>query len=113
MLAKNGSKDAKKRLDEEPEYPEGVEYLIEWAQLLHGRSGLGMGAVAPLSYQTIATWSELMDIAPLHPAEVEALVLLDGAMFVAKPEEKKSLLKNKKGPNKIRQADGSWPSRKN
>lgn len=64
-----------------PPCPEGFEYLREWAFRLHGRSGAGMGGLAPLSYGTIAAWSQFTGITP-EPDEVDALIRLDGVLLV-------------------------------
>lgn len=61
---------------DEPEYPEHVEYLRTWSQRLHGRSGLGMGAIAPLSDVELVAWMIATGERP-SPDEVEALMLLD------------------------------------
>ena len=50
--------------------------------MLYGRSGLGMAGVAPVSYTTIRHFALLMDIDPIEPYEVEALVILDAAFRV-------------------------------
>ena len=83
-----GSKEAQKELEQAPDCPEEVEYLVEWSQALYGRSGVGMSGAAPLSYQTIETWARLMDIGKLSPLEVEALILLDTA-FIPEDETAK------------------------
>jgi hypothetical protein len=70
-----------------PEYPETIEYLREMLSELHGRSGVGMDGLAPLSYATIAEWSRLKGV-PILPIEVEALMLLDSAMLYPGEPEK-------------------------
>lgn len=57
-----------------------MEYLVEWAKTLYGRSGSGLSGVMPVSICEIESFARQMDIAPLHPWEVEALLVLDGAL---------------------------------
>jgi hypothetical protein len=47
---------------------------------LHGRSGVGPGGLAPLSYSTLAHWSALT-ANRVEPYEVEALLLLDATLL--------------------------------
>lgn len=56
-----------------------MRYLVDWAYALYGRSGSGMEGVAPLSYTTVAAWSQLTDTA-IRPHEVDALMALDAAI---------------------------------
>jgi hypothetical protein len=63
-----------------PEFADGLEYLLGWANELHGRSGVGMSGAAPLSYPTLQAWAGLMGRDPA-PYEVEALMMLDAAML--------------------------------
>lgn len=79
QAAKFGSKAATKKLESVPVCPAQTEYLVEWVSQLFGRSGIGFGTIAPLSYSTIAFWSELKRVT-LEPYEVEALIVLDAAM---------------------------------
>lgn len=74
-------------MEAEPEFPDALAYLWGWVLELHGRSGIGMGGANPLTYTTIADWAILTRNRP-QPYEVEALVALDGALYVAteKPE---------------------------
>lgn len=67
------------KLDSAP-FPDVLAYLWEWVIALHGRSGVGMGGLAPLSYATIAAWAKLTGQRPL-PYEVEALMALDAALL--------------------------------
>src|SRR5690606_31757765 len=76
--ARRGDENAKRHLTG-PECPEEVEYLVELAYLLHGRSGVGM-TVAPLSFTTVEAFCRLMDVR-LEPYEVAALIELDAALF--------------------------------
>ena len=85
--------------------PEEVKYLVQWAEHLRGRSGLGFSGVAPLSFTTIKDWAELMQIGTLHPLEIDALLSLDAAMF--EKHDKKSQSK----PNRIRADNGPWPTK--
>ncbi len=65
---------------EGPESPAELDYLHGWLLELHGRSGVGMGGMNPLSYGTIAEWSRVSAIVP-EPHEVEALFYLDAVML--------------------------------
>lgn len=65
---------------EGPPVPDEFAYLRTWVYELHGRSGLGMGGFAPLSYATIDAWARLTD-RTVTPAEVEALIQLDTALL--------------------------------
>lgn len=89
--------------------PEEVEYLVEWAYRLYGRSGVGFSAVNPLSYGEIEAWARLNDI-DLTPEEVEALVVLDDAMrspgYPEEAEKEEGLVSKEKKPRK------GWPTRK-
>jgi hypothetical protein len=78
-LARHGDQVSIDKL-KPPEYPEWIDYLREWAVELHGRSGVGMGGYAPLTYTTIADWSRLNRV-PIDPEEVRALMQLDAAML--------------------------------
>jgi len=76
-----------RKLLELPEYPEELEYLVEWVYQLHGRSGVGMSTVAPLSYATVETWIRVMDIQFIEPYHIEALMVLDAALLTGDVEE--------------------------
>lgn len=65
---------------EGPELPEPLRYLYEWVMEVHGRSGVDMSGLSPLTYQTIAVWARLMDRRP-RPHEVEALLTLDAVLL--------------------------------
>ena len=56
--------------------PEALEYLSDWLTELHGRSGVGMGGVVPLTYDTVYHWAVLTGRWP-RPYEVAALLTLD------------------------------------
>ena len=76
--AARGNPDAIRKL-EGPEFPENLAYLWAWVMELHGRSGVGMAGLAPLSYTTIRDWSELTDQYP-DPDEVQGLMALDAVL---------------------------------
>ena len=78
-LAAKGDARAIAALDG-PEFPDCLDYLYRWAVDMHGRSGVGMGGLMPLSYSTIADYSRLNDIY-IAPHEVAALILLDSVML--------------------------------
>ena len=46
-----------------------------------------MSSVAPLSYATIEGWIRVMDIQFIEPYHIEALLVLDAALFVTDEEE--------------------------
>lgn len=79
MLAVRGNLRAIRAL-QGPECPEWLEYLKDWLYELHGRSGVGMNGYAPLSYATIAGWSQLTGRDP-SIGDVEALLLLDSILL--------------------------------
>jgi hypothetical protein len=62
-----------------PQIPEELEYLRDWAYELVGRSGVGMGGAAPLSYTTIRDWALLTHRRPAA-WEVDALIRLDAVI---------------------------------
>lgn len=78
MAAAKGNPDARRALAG-PDYPEAVQYLLDWARELVGRSGATMAGLAPLGFGTIADWARLTGRHP-SPADVEALLQLDAAM---------------------------------
>ena len=70
-----------------PEFPEELEYLWSWSLELHGRSGVSMAGLNPLTFQTIEAWAVLTDTVPT-PQEVEGLILLDSALRPVADEKK-------------------------
>jgi hypothetical protein len=104
-MARQGDRTALTELENEPVCPEEVEYLVEWVYKLHGRSGVGMGGVSPLTYSTIEAWADLMGIELLDTLEVEALLILDGVMLTEEGEPAKD-------DTPILKQRPSWPSRK-
>jgi hypothetical protein len=71
--------------DEAPECPESLRYLLGWIHALHGRSGVGMSSLAPLSWTTIESWSRLTGNIP-DQEDLDALFLLD-AIMLTPPKE--------------------------
>jgi hypothetical protein len=69
-----------------PPYPDALLYLDEWSCDLYGRSGVGMGGFAPLSYTTIRDWAALTGNNPT-PLEVTALMQLDAIRRAPEPED--------------------------
>lgn len=63
-------------LESGPDVPACLAYLLDWLDQLHGRSGVGMNSIVPLTYSTIAEWSRLTDTV-VAPHEVHALIVLD------------------------------------
>lgn len=60
-----------------PEIPVELDYLYDWLNQLHGRSGVtAMVGINSLTYGTIADWSRLSGIVP-NALEIEALMVLD------------------------------------
>jgi len=86
--ARGGNEAAIARLTP-PEYPDCVEYLWRWALELHGRSGIGMSGLAPLTYEAIAAWAVLRNVR-LTPSEVAALLAIDTALSASSVEKKKT-----------------------
>lgn len=76
--ALNGNRTAIEALERHPPSI-ALSYLHGWALDLVGRSGVGQFGLAPLSFTTIRHWADLKDIDVL-PHEVDALIVLDGAM---------------------------------
>lgn len=101
QAAKKGSENAQREL-QQPEPPECMEYLADWAFALYGRSGASMEGLAPLSFQTVEAWGRLMGIEP-DPLEVQALMVLDAV--IRKPETEEV------AEAEVEEADTSWPSR--
>ncbi len=86
VAARKGVGVAQELLDAIPEYPQWVEYLIEWARQLFGRSGIGFGGAMPLSPTVLKDWAEMKGVAPLHPLEFEALLELEMALHYNEEE---------------------------
>ena len=59
-----------------PDSPECMEYLLGWSNELHGRSGVDMSGLSPLTYTTVDAWARLTGRDP-QPHEVDALMVLD------------------------------------
>lgn len=76
--AESGSAIARAHLVE-PEYPDELTYLLNWAYALVGRSGAGMAGLAPLSHAEVQAWALLTDARP-EPWEIGALMELDAAL---------------------------------
>lgn len=88
-----------------PEYPECVEYLWRWALELHGRSGVGMSGLAPLTYEAVAAWAALRGVRPT-PAEVGALLAIDAALSAPAGPREASRAEGEPAPQR------AWPTRK-
>ena len=104
--ARSGSGAAIKRLTP-PEFPDAVSYLWLWAMELHGRSGIGMSGLAPLTYEAIIAWSKLRSVLPT-PSEVAALIAIDSALLSGGTEKKSNTTEAGSEP----EPQPSWPERK-
>jgi hypothetical protein len=104
VAARRGNVDAIARL-RQPELPESVEYLWGWLIELHGRSGVNMAGLNPLSYGTIEAWARLTGRQP-DSLEVEALLMLDAAML--RPDTDRAV-----EPEAAPPRDDAWPEKKN
>lgn len=82
--ARRGNAHAKAKL-EGPEFPESLDYLHGWLHELHGRSGVGVSGLAPMTYETIAAWSALTGQQP-DALDVNALLRLD-SVLLSPPDE--------------------------
>ena len=90
-----------------PEYPDCMQYLWDWALELHGRSGVGMGGLAPLTYEAIMAWAVLRRVR-LTPAEVAALITIDTVLCSGSGEKKPEATAATEEPAPQR----AWPERK-
>lgn len=98
---KSGSPDALQALTEPP-FPDDLAYLYAWAKALHGRSGVMMGGVLPLSHREIVAWTVLTGHRPT-PLDVEGLLALDAVMInPEKPKESEPVIRGAR----------PWPTRK-
>lgn len=85
-LARRGREDVLALL-EGPPFPESLRYLYGWLHELHGRSGVSMSGIAPLSWSTLDAWARATGTL-VHPHEARALMTLDAIMcFPGKPED--------------------------
>jgi hypothetical protein len=78
--AQRGIASAIERLSGGPECPEHLAYLLDWTGQLHGRSGMTDHGPAPLSWPTVAAWSQFSGLVP-EPCECDALFTLDGVLL--------------------------------
>jgi len=83
-----------------------MAYIWEWVRELHGRSGVTMSGLAPLSHQEIEAWQRLHEI-ELTPLEVEALIAVDSALISASAPEEAETEEASESPPPSR-----WPTRK-
>jgi hypothetical protein len=74
--AAQGDLWARAQLADGPVCPEPVAHLRSWAYELVGRSGVGMGGLAPLRYSEIEAWARLTGRC-VTPRDVAALLALD------------------------------------
>lgn len=87
-----------------PAFPEELSYLYEWALALHGRSGVGMSGVSPLSPTVIESWSRMTHHQP-NALEFEALLTLDAVLCHPEPPKER---KTAEAPKPQR----AWPTKK-
>lgn len=59
-----------------PDCPEAFRHVRDWLYQIYGRSGVGFGDVAPLSWQTVESWARITGVDPTAD-EVEMLMALD------------------------------------
>jgi hypothetical protein len=76
--ARKGRPDAVRAL-QGPPYPTELDYLYRWALALHGRSGVGMTGVAPLSPVVVESWARQTH-RRVDAMEFDALMLVDAAL---------------------------------
>lgn len=88
-----------------PDAPEWMDYLVEWARELHGRSGHGSASLLPVSESELRAFAENRGVT-LHPLEIEALIALDAVL--RHPEE---AVKAELAPTAPVRAS-AWPAKK-
>lgn len=69
-----------------------------------------MAGPNPLNPSVLKDWSELVDIAPLHPIEVQAVLAVHDAMILTDDEPSKK--DDGKLPQESRRIQRKWPQRK-
>lgn len=62
-----------------PPFPDALYYLYRWATELHGRCGVSMAGVNPVSHAEIRAWAELTGTDP-RPYEVAAIIEIDAVL---------------------------------
>lgn len=105
--AERGVQAALEALAAEPVFPEEIEYLMDWAKLLFGRSGVGFAGLAPLTFTTLESFEKIMDV-KLSPLEAEGLIVLTDALLNLGPEKEPS----QKEQGKEAKPTPKWPSKK-
>lgn len=84
VLAERGDRKAVARL-EPPEVAPAFEYLRTWLYEVHGRSGVGMNGLAPLTWTTLRHWREETGTT-VRPDEARALMRLDAILLHPDPD---------------------------
>lgn len=85
LAAERGSESARLAL-EGPECPASLLYLLGLAYAVHGRSGVGMSGLAPLSWTTLDAMCRLSALT-LDAEDIDGLFVLDSVMLnPTKPE---------------------------
>ncbi len=67
-----------------PEYPESLEYLLDWSHELIGRSGEGMHGASALSWPSLDAWA---DRTGRTPTRDECLALMQLDLAFRHPEQ--------------------------
>jgi hypothetical protein len=108
--ARAGSAEAQAKLVG-PECPEELEDLVGLAWKLHGRSGMGFGALAPLSHREIEACVRLHDL-DLGPEKVDALLVLDAAILDPDSEPETGEEPGTPGQPEPSVPEAAWPTRR-
>jgi hypothetical protein len=72
-------------LIDEPELNPNIEHIWSWFFQLHHTRGGGMGP-APLTYQEMSAWSQLLQIEPT-PWEISMVMMIDGVWLKTQSEK--------------------------
>lgn len=71
-----------------PRLPKALAYLNDWLDELHGRSGVNMNGLNPLTWECLDAWQR-MTCHVVYPHEARALIMLD-AILCFPPKEGES-----------------------
>lgn len=78
--ARQGVERARRRLDG-PECPPRLRGLLALARALHGKSGVTMAGLAPLSYATLRHYRLERGLPRFDEDEIDAVFVLDAVML--------------------------------